>query len=1028
MADTREDSVYYEVLGENNAQGVLREIEGLENERKLLISRWIWELIQNARGIAGSQSALIISIERTDESLIFRHNGARFIKKEVAHLILYGSTKTDPKDIGKFGTGFITTHLLSRRVRVRAIMDTGASFDFWLDRSANTPAELEEQMRTSWNRFQESIDASTQPVSAPFTTEFYYPISCQVTEAVEGGIKSLHSAAPYLFAFNPMLRRLEIRDRGNVTIFEVVDGSLQTDGTLRSLRLRENDDDRTMVILSSADDAAAAIVVQMNADIPAIVPCKDVPRLFIAFPLNGMERFPIPAVVNSEEFYPLRDRDGIPLAAGSNEKNEANQKLFLRGCCRIVDLFVFAAAKGWSGIPVAARISGDENVRGAEPRWLKETVRAHVVERLRQVTILKSASGERLAPSNSWIPMATGRCLSSELWTLGNQLRSVRCKLPIEAEFQAWSDAATDWRRFAAPSEKDWSEFWTVRDLSAHLAKMGSLVTLQEDLGQTGSATKWLTEFYSRVEAAACTDLFPALSIVPNQRGELRSTVSLVRDGGIGDDLKGIADTLGISLRATLLDNAVVDHPVFRGLQIRTDEQVLNELLEHIKKIFKEPIAENLVAPNVSLFRALLNRGRFEKLDGFPVASAPGAQDKRSVIKLQAGTPQMRRWLAPVVTWPPRAQEYSQVFSEAVIIAAEYGENVSEKLWLDLVQRGFILRDPIFTTSKIVNCFMPDEPLPDDEKDIRTDRPYEQSNVAWGAVDEHSIFERARTSGGRSIALLRFFLDHALAVDPKGIEQTEGLCDNGKRHRFYRAEWLAPLKTRSWVSIGTKKTDAPTVSSFTTLLGAEAGILARLNEPQVAACFRAIGVAPSELLAGRVIMELRTAGQPLSVLAQVRAAVESLDPDLPLIDVRTLEEQIEKTLSSERIFAKLTSGFGIVALVLATVGIYGLMAYTVARRTEEIGIRMALGARVGQVLVGVLGEAIWMATVGVAVGVGTALWLARFIGAMLYGLTATDPATLLFTAALLTGATLAAGYGPARRASRIDPVRALRHE
>ena len=133
---------------------------------------------------------------------------------------------------------------------------------------------------------------------------------------------------------------------------------------------------------------------------------------------------------------------------------------------------------------------------------------------------------------------------------------------------------------------------------------------------------------------------------------------------------------------------------------------------------------------------------------------------------------------------------------------------------------------------------------------------------------------------------------------------------------------------------------------------------------------------------GRVIVEIRTVADPLSVLRALRAAVESLDRDLPLIDVRTQEQQIETTLSSERLFAWLTSGFGIVALVLATVGIYGLMAYTVARRTEEIGIRMALGARVGQVLAGVLREALWLALAGVTVGVGISLWLARFISAM----------------------------------------------
>jgi predicted permease len=178
----------------------------------------------------------------------------------------------------------------------------------------------------------------------------------------------------------------------------------------------------------------------------------------------------------------------------------------------------------------------------------------------------------------------------------------------------------------------------------------------------------------------------------------------------------------------------------------------------------------------------------------------------------------------------------------------------------------------------------------------------------------------------------------------------------------------------------------------------------------------------------RMIVEIRTAPEPGSVLSQVRTVVESLDRDLPLIEVRTMTEQIKATMSGERIFAQLTSGFGILALVLACIGIYGIMAYTVARRTGEIGIRMALGAQAEQVLGMVLREVSWMALAGVTLGVGGALWLARFLSAMLYGLKPSDPLTLTGAAALLVIIALLAGFGPARRASRIDPIRALRHE
>jgi ABC-type antimicrobial peptide transport system permease subunit len=127
-------------------------------------------------------------------------------------------------------------------------------------------------------------------------------------------------------------------------------------------------------------------------------------------------------------------------------------------------------------------------------------------------------------------------------------------------------------------------------------------------------------------------------------------------------------------------------------------------------------------------------------------------------------------------------------------------------------------------------------------------------------------------------------------------------------------------------------------------------------------------------------------------------------------------------------FASLTAGFGVLALALACVGIYGIMAYTVSQRTNEIGIRLALGAERGQVRKLVLSETGWLAAVGVVAGLGAALWLGELVKSMLYGLQPSDPVSLVGTAGLLVGVALLAGWIPAMRASRVEPMEALRHE
>ncbi|MGA2046227.1 MAG: ABC transporter permease [Terracidiphilus sp.] len=174
--------------------------------------------------------------------------------------------------------------------------------------------------------------------------------------------------------------------------------------------------------------------------------------------------------------------------------------------------------------------------------------------------------------------------------------------------------------------------------------------------------------------------------------------------------------------------------------------------------------------------------------------------------------------------------------------------------------------------------------------------------------------------------------------------------------------------------------------------------------------------------------EVRTKGDPRSFIGAIRGAIDSVDRDLPMIDIRTQEEQIDSDLAPERSFAAVTSGFGILALVLASIGVYGVMASAVASRVNEIGVRMALGAQAHQVLWMVLREASWMAIMGIGAGLGAALLLTRFLNSMLFGLKPSDPFTLASAGLMLFTVAMLAGWIPARRAASIQPVQALRHE
>ncbi|MFW6201955.1 MAG: FtsX-like permease family protein, partial [Gemmatimonadota bacterium] len=173
---------------------------------------------------------------------------------------------------------------------------------------------------------------------------------------------------------------------------------------------------------------------------------------------------------------------------------------------------------------------------------------------------------------------------------------------------------------------------------------------------------------------------------------------------------------------------------------------------------------------------------------------------------------------------------------------------------------------------------------------------------------------------------------------------------------------------------------------------------------------------------------LRTTADPAGTLASVRRAVRELDPSLPIYDVRTLEQQVDGAIAEERILAGLGSVFALLALLIAAVGLYGVMAYLVSERTREFGIRTALGADARSVLGLVMRQAVAVAGVGVALGVIGATQLTRLIESRLYGVTRLDPMTFALAAAVLAAAVLVASWIPARRATRVDPMVALREE
>jgi hypothetical protein len=184
---------------------------------------------------------------------------------------------------------------------------------------------------------------------------------------------------------------------------------------------------------------------------------------------------------------------------------------------------------------------------------------------------------------------------------------------------------------------------------------------------------------------------------------------------------------------------------------------------------------------------------------------------------------------------------------------------------------------------------------------------------------------------------------------------------------------------------------------------------------------------PDQISWGGPALLIRTSGEPGEIASEIRSALQSLSPDLPYVSVRPVEEQIRSELLPIRLGATLFTLFGVLALLLAGMGLFGVLAYFVGERTPEIGIRRALGASHPAVIRMVLGQALLPIGIGIAVGAGVAVAGARYLESLLYQVSGNDPAAYAAASAFLLTVALVAAVIPAHRASRVDPATALRH-
>lgn len=567
--------------------------------------RWIWELLQNAKDVAFDNQQVSIEIDIQDQnghkSVSFSHNGKPFSVDNITFLIKQVSTKERianinnerPKTTGKFGTGFLTTHLLSEKVIVMGIVKEPEldykKFTLLLDRSGRSIYEIIESVNASLTVLR-SLD-KLPPLSNynpnGFNTTFKYNLDDEGYKVAKIGVEDLHLSLPFTLAFLPNIKSVSVKHE-NITYelakIENENSHIQIATILK--KTTSETKEIKIVMLSKNATTIATEIEKINGEIYVKTFSDDLPRLFCDFPLIGTNDFSLPIVINSFAFNPTESRDGVWLTDHSNDpKIIENKQIFKEAIELYFDLLTYASKSGWKNLFYLARTDMPREKKWFSKSWFEVNFQKPIREKILTIPIVDLVDERRVSfnlEGGGFVdfPYHSKKEIRERIWELCNI--GSYFLLPKREEIHEWYDVIWDKKHYL-----------TLESIISWVSSHEDLDKLSESLGKSQEQSiEWLNQFYELInldEGAINLINQDKYAVIPNQNNCFKNKSELYIDKDIEEELKNALIILGKDWREMLLHK-----------KIRTGSKILypvkkqEDIIYEINKIIKECKSENI--------------------------------------------------------------------------------------------------------------------------------------------------------------------------------------------------------------------------------------------------------------------------------------------------------------------------------------------------------------------------------------------------------------------------------------------------
>jgi len=846
---------------ESTAQSIFNTLRELEGGRLLHQKRWPWELLQNAVDVA-KPSGVDCTFVLGENDLVFIHNGNSFEMRDIAHLIYHGSTKTDDQSKIRFGTGFITTHLLSRKPRVKGVLKDGQKFEFELNREGTVWNQLEDNMDRIEQEFIDSIEAEVV-LSEEATVEYKYPLSSEGEQSAIVGLEALHTNIPFVLALNENLSSVTVIEKNIETKWLKGDYTEDANGIVKVVAIESTTgEQRKSYSVAIASEGLIQTALLLAKDGPEfyLESMKEVPKLFYGFPLAGTEDFPLAVVINSSTFVPKEKRDGLLLGPYPHDVNIRNKKLIEKALDLFQRLVEWAARIECRGLSQLAMIRDLPEKEWLDSEWLK-TLLAKVVVSLEKLDLVETGltsegKPKLVSPQSAYIPYDDDAEVLEEIHKLA--LAFYRGKLPSSDIVEEWAMILNLWGFYLNAEPAMMSEALTLSKLARTTSEFSSLENLQQELegDPKPEAIEWLNRLLSLLHKKE-TELLQDHELVPCQQGSFKKTTDLHKDGDIDEALKDVSSLLELGIRDQLCNTRIISE-IQDTLPTFTEERLLSEAVNRIKEYVAEEeySKKEYIDANVTLFSWLAKREKFGTLkDNFPVINRLRDNGESKYVSHLL---QEKYLLKPVSLWEKEVESHADVFPRKAILSDVYNtEQMDAESWRKLVSSGLIIDDVFVKQYKMLEDVDIRKLLAggklNEHEDHGTNKEIELVSIAFLEEQDWGIINRVRKSKTMAKKFLRFLLEYAVQKDTSWMNAIPVSCscdEQGIEHEIYPSKWLLVLRSRPWVPISKNIQEFPSTENLVPLFEKEADLLDHLMEDKASSLLSILGVSPSQILIG----------------------------------------------------------------------------------------------------------------------------------------------------------------------------------